>query len=102
MFNLLRSSMNQQLFKRNFCNQSSYYNYGRFNESHHMPNTKSTLFIDEWYTKEGRDNSPLHCMYSGMAKGTSWAEAMLNSEKIKPIALAIVELRKSEGRQAGS
>jgi len=37
-----------------------------------------------------------------MAKGTSWAEAMLNSEKIKPIALAIVELRESEGiRQAG-
>jgi len=36
-------------------------------------------------------------MYSGMAKGTSRAEAMLNSEKIKPIALAIVELRESEG-----
>jgi len=36
-----------------------------------------------------------------MAKGTSRAEAMLNSEKIKPIALAIVELRESEGRQAG-
>jgi len=41
-------------------------------------------------------------MYSGMAKGTSWAEAMLNSEKIKPVALAIVELRESEGiRQTG-
>jgi len=41
-------------------------------------------------------------MYSGMAKGTSWAEAMLNSEKIKPVALAIVELHESEGiRQAG-
>jgi len=26
-----------------------------------------------------------------------WAEAMLNSEKIKPVALAIVELCKSEG-----
>jgi len=33
-------------------------------------------------------------MYSGMAKGT---EAMLNSEQIKPLALAIVELRESEG-----
>jgi len=44
-------------------------------------------------------------MYSGMAKGTSRAEATLNSEKIKPVgvALAIVELRKSEGiRQAVS
>jgi len=26
-------------------------------------------------------------MYSGMAKGTSQAEAMLNSKKIKPVAL---------------
>jgi len=37
------------------------------------------------------------CMYSGMAKGTSRGEAALNSEKIKSVALAIVELRKSEG-----
>jgi len=40
-------------------------------------------------------------MYSGMAKSTSQAEATSNSEKIKSVALAIVELRKSEGiRQA--
>jgi len=41
-------------------------------------------------------------MYSGMAKGTSRAEATLNSEKIKPVA--IVELRESEGirQTAGS
>jgi len=32
-----------------------------------------------------------------MAKGTSRAEATLNSENIKSIALAIVELRESEG-----
>jgi len=39
-------------------------------------------------------------MYSGMAKGTSQAEATLNSEKIKHIP--IVELCESEGiRQAG-
>jgi len=45
----------------------------------------------------------MHCMYSGMAKGTSQAEATSNSEKIKPIALAIVELPESEGiRQAVS
>jgi len=52
----------------------------------------------------------MHCMYSGMAKGTSRAEAKSNSEKIRAVALAIVELRKSEGirqgrpagRQAGS
>jgi len=35
-------------------------------------------------------------MHSGMAKGTSPAEATSNSEKIKPIALAIVELCESE------
>jgi len=40
-------------------------------------------------------------MYSGMAKGTSQAEATLNSEKIKPIALAIVELQESEGIRQG-
>jgi len=33
-------------------------------------------------------------MYSGMAKGTSQAEATSNSEKVKPVALAIVELRR--------
>jgi len=32
-----------------------------------------------------------------MPKGTSQAEATLNSEKIKPIALAVIELRWSEG-----
>jgi len=42
-------------------------------------------------------------MYSGMAKGTYRAEATLNSKKIKPVALAIVELHKPEGiRQAVS
>jgi len=32
-----------------------------------------------------------------MSKGTSLAEAMSNSEKIKPVALAIIVLRLSEG-----
>ena len=36
-------------------------------------------------------------MYCGMPKSTSRVEAMLNSEKIKPVALAIIELRLSEG-----
>jgi len=41
-------------------------------------------------------------MYGGMAKGTSQAEAKSNSEKIKPVTLAIVKLRESEGiRKAG-
>jgi len=37
------------------------------------------------------------CMHSGIAKVTSQAEATSNSEKIKSIALAIVELCESEG-----
>jgi len=42
-------------------------------------------------------------MYSGIAKGTSRAEVTSNNKKIKPVALAIVELRESEGiRQAVS
>jgi len=41
-------------------------------------------------------------MYSGIAKGTSQAGVTLNSKKINPVALAIVELRESEGiRLAG-
>jgi len=36
-------------------------------------------------------------MYSGMAKGTSEAKAMSNSEKIKPLGLAIVEFHECKG-----
>ena len=32
-----------------------------------------------------------------MLNGTSLAEAMLNSEKIKPVVLAVIELHLSEG-----
>ena len=40
----------------------------------------------------------VQCMYCcGMPKGTSWDEAMLNSEKIKPVALAFIQLRLPEG-----
>jgi len=50
---------------------------------------------DEWDIKE--DHWRMYCMYSGMAKGTSRAEATSNSKKIKHVALAIVKLRESEG-----
>ena len=36
-------------------------------------------------------------MYCGMPKGTCQAEATSNSEKIKPVALAVIELHLSEG-----
>ena len=32
-----------------------------------------------------------------MPKGTPWVEATSNSEKIKSVALAVIELRLSEG-----
>ena len=61
---------------------------------------KSTLFAvskDEWDTKKDTGKSMKNaCMYCGMPKGTSQAEAMSNSEKIKPIALAVIELHLSE------
>jgi len=42
-------------------------------------------------------------MNSSAPKGTSQAEAMSNSKKIKPVSLAIAELRLSEGiSQSGS
>jgi len=54
---------------------------------------KSTLFIvskDEWDTKEGTDKSMKNALYAQWyGKGTSWAEATLNIEKIKPVALAM-------------
>ena len=34
--------------------------------------------------------SIVHCTYCSMQKGTSQAEAMSNSEKIKPVALAVI------------
>ena len=39
----------------------------------------------------------MHCMCCGMPKGTFWAKVTLNSEKIKLVALAVIELRLSEG-----
>ena len=39
----------------------------------------------------------MHCMYCGMPKGTSQAEAASKNEKIEPIILAIVKLCLSEG-----
>jgi len=65
-----------------------------------MPTTKLTLFVvnkDEWYTKEGHGKSMrAHCMYSGMAKGTSRAEVTLNSKKIKLIARNIILMHKKD------
>jgi len=39
----------------------------------------------------------MHCTNCSLPKGTSWAEVALNSEKIKPVALAVIELHFYEG-----
>jgi len=38
----------------------------------------------------------MHWTYCGMPKGTSQAEAISSSEKIKPVTLAVIELCQSE------
>jgi len=69
--------------------------------------TKSTLFAvteDEWDTKEDIGKSMKNALYIlRYAKSTSWAKVTSNNEKIKCVALVIVELRWSEGiREEGS
>jgi len=58
-----------------------------------------TLFAvskDEWDTiAESREES-IVCTYCGMPKGTSWAEAMLNNEKIKPVSTALVNVSSNQ------
>ena len=105
MLNPLNSSTNQELFKKHFCNQNIHYEkYGQFllhegNPSH--TTIKSILFAvskDEWDTKEDTGESMKSALYvRGMPKFTSRAKTMSNSEKIKPVALAIIELCLSEG-----
>jgi len=94
--------------KKNFCYQSSHYeNYRRFNGSHHVPTTKLTLFVvnkDEWYTKEGCSKFMKNALFVqryGKRHLLGWSN-IEQQKKIKPVALAIVELRESEGiRQVG-
>jgi len=73
--------------------------------NHHMqpPKWHFSLSVKMNGTQRRALSWRMYCTYCSMPKGTSWAKATSNSEKIKHIALAIVELRWSEGiRQAGS
>ena len=67
--------------------------------SHAIPKlTPFTVSKDEWYTKEDIGKFiRMHRMYCSVPKGTCLAEVMSNSEKIKPIALAVIKLHLSEG-----
>jgi len=62
------------------------------NGSHHVPTTLFMVSKDKWVTKEGTGK---HCVYSGMAKGTSWAVVMLSIEKNQACSLNLKVL----GRQ---
>jgi len=81
IFNPLCNSTNQQLFEKNLCNQSK--NYRQFLlriEAYH----KLTLITASHGTQRRALVSPqrMHCMYSGMAKGTSQDET---TKKSKPV-----------------
>ena len=104
MFNLLHSSMNQELFEKHLCNQNSHYEkYGRFPLRReaimcYRQIDSMTLFAvskDEWDTKEDTVKSMKNALYIlQYAKGTCRAKSMSNSEKIYP--LAVIKLRLSE------
>jgi len=97
--------------KRTSANQSSHYeNYGRFPswmeaimclpQNWHfswrakMNETQRRVLVSPWR---------MYCMYSGMAKAPLWLKQHWTVKKIKPVALAIVELCESEAiRQAVS
>ena len=89
VFNLLHSSMNQELLEKNFSNQGSHYEkYGRFLVTQRKPSyatTKLTLFT---VSKDTRRTlvSPrrMHWASCSMPKGTSRAEVTSNSEKSNP------------------
>jgi len=64
MFNPLCSSTNQQLFKKNFCNQSSqitddFCNKWKPSRAYHKINSEQ----NEWDTKEGRGKSMKNAFY---------------------------------------
>jgi len=105
MFDSLYSSKNQELFEKHLCNKSNHYEkYRRFLVTQRKPscaNTKLTSFTisnDEWNAKEDTGKSLKNALHIlRYAKSTSQAEATSNSEKIKPVALAVIKLRRSEG-----
>ena len=63
-----------------------------------LPNRHFYVSKDEWDTEEDTGKFMKNVLYVlWYAKGTSWANATLNSEIIKPISLAVFELCLSEG-----
>ena len=103
MFNPLHSSTNQELFESTSAIKIATMKIMddfRYEEKPSRATAKLTLFAvskDEWDTKEDTGKSMKNTLYVlRYAKRHLQAEATLNSEKIKPIALAIVKLHLSE------
>ena len=102
MFNPLHSIMNQELFKNNLCNQSS------LNEkvqmisitkgSHHVlpPNWHFLLSAEMNGTQRRTLVSTwvMHCTYCNMHLS---GQSNIEQWKIKPVALAVIELHLFEG-----
>ena len=101
VFNSLHNVMNQELFEKHLCNQSSHYKkYGRFplwREAITCYCQIDTFCCQQRWMGHKGGHWWMHCTYCGVPKGTCPAEAMSNSEKIKPIALAIIKVHLSEG-----
>ena len=83
--------MNQELFKKDLCNQSSLYKKIRkisvYEGKPSRANTKSTCFAvrkDEWDTTQRRIMKNALYVLRGMSKGMYLAEATSNSEKSSP------------------
>jgi len=101
MFNPLYNSMNQQLFKKNFYNQSSHYENYRW-----FPLWMEAIMClkhfvvskDKWDTKEGTGKSMKNALYAQWyGKWHLLGLSNIKQRKIKPIALAVFKLHKSEG-----
>jgi len=102
MFDSLHSSTNQEVFEKHLCNESSHYEkYGQFLFTQRKPwhaTTKLMLFTvskDEWNIKENTGKSLKNALH--VLRCTTQAGATSNSEKIKPVSLAVIELRYSKG-----
>jgi len=96
MFDSLHCSTNQEVFEKHVYDKSSYYEkYGQFLIMQRKPScatTKSTLFTvskDKWNTKEDTSKSlknALHVLRAPLQL------KQIRTEKIKPVALAVIEL----------
>ena len=105
MFNPLHSSTNQELFEKHLCYQNSHYENTddfRYEGKPSCAIAKSTLFAvskDEWDTKEDTGKSMKNALYVlwYAKRHLSGPKRRRTVKKIKPVALAVIELRLSEG-----